>query len=76
MAKGSKLSKLDQLAKNRGTTVDALLEEATYDSVAAGICTNPDCDYDTNVEPDQDHGYCENCKTQTVKSCLMLAGII
>lgn len=68
--------KLTQLAQIEGSTVEALLEAATYDSVAAGICVNPDCDYTTTVEPDQSHGHCECCGTPTVKSCAILAGII
>lgn len=44
--------------------------------VCWGICTNPSCDYTTEVEPDQSHGFCEICETQTVKSCAVLAGII
>jgi hypothetical protein len=70
------MSKLEDLAKIEGTTVDQLLTEATYDSVAKGICTNPNCNYTTEVEPDQEHGHCENCGTKTVASCLVLTGII
>lgn len=33
-------------------------------------------EYTTTVEPDCDSGWCENCETQTVKSALILAGII
>jgi len=53
-----------------------MLEEIMVDSVNPGICTNEDCDYTTEVEPDQDKGYCEVCGTQTVKSALILANII
>ncbi|MBE3145398.1 MAG: hypothetical protein IMZ61_15975 [Planctomycetes bacterium] len=70
------MSKLGDLARIEGMTEEELLEQATYDSVAKGICTNPGCDYTTEVEPDQDKGYCEVCNTNTVKSCLVLAGII
>ena len=71
------MNKLDQLADIEGfdDPMD-MLEEATYDSVAAGICTTKGCDYTTTVEPDCDSGYCENCSTQTVASCLSIAGII
>lgn len=68
------MGKLKDLAEANGTTVDEMLEEAAYDSVAPGICTNPLCDYTSDVEPDQDCGWCENCGTNTVKSCLVLAG--
>jgi len=53
-----------------------MLEVATFDSVAPAICTNEGCGYTTNMEPDQDRGWCEICGTNTVKSCLILAGII
>jgi hypothetical protein len=56
--------------------VDEMLQEATFDSVAWGICTNEDCDYSTQVEPDCREGYCECCHTQTVQSCLVLMGMI
>ena len=47
-------------------------QEIVTDSVCAGICMNPDCDYSTEVEPDQDAGWCEVCQMQTVKSGLLL----
>ena len=54
----------------------ALLEEAGFDSVVPGICCNVHCDYTTGVEPDSTDGWCEACDTGTVKSCLILAGVI
>lgn len=65
-----------EINKAIGNAINNLLEEATYDSIAKGICTNPGCNYTTNVEPDQDTGHCENCGTKTVASCLVLAGLI
>ena len=53
-----------------------LMEEYITDSVCPGICMNPDCDYTTEVEPDCGSGYCEECGTQTVKSVMMLEGVI
>jgi hypothetical protein len=53
-----------------------ILEEGTTDGVCHGICMNKNCDYTCEVEPDQDKGWCEMCKTKTVKSALMIAGII
>jgi len=53
-----------------------MLEEASIDNVVPGICMNEDCDYTMNVEPDSDSGWCEECESNTVTSCLMLAGII
>jgi hypothetical protein len=51
-----------------------MLEAATFDSIAPGIC--PRCHYSIEVEPDSGSGWCEECETQSVKSCLVLAGII
>lgn len=70
-------SKLETLAEIEGyEDVHAMLEAATFDSVAPCICTNPGCDYSEDLEPDQDSGWCPDCNTHTLKSCLMLAGII
>lgn len=49
-----------------------LATRALVDGVAPGICMNPECDYTTEVEPDQDAGHCEACGTNTVKSGLSL----
>jgi len=70
------MSKLDKLAKIEGMTVMELLEQGTFDSVVPGICMNPNCDYTTEVEPDQSRGWCEECETNTVKAATVLAGII
>lgn len=51
-----------------------LLEDTAMESVVPGICMNEGCYYQTDVEPDQEHGWCENCETTTVKSCLMIVG--
>ena len=70
-------SKLITLAEIEGfDTSDALIEASVVDSVSPGICTRQDCDYSTEVEPDQDQGWCEACGLQTVASALILAGLI
>jgi hypothetical protein len=70
-------SKLQALVNIEGyNDVYEMLEKATFDSVAPGICTNEGCDYTTEVEPDCRDGWCEECETNTVRSCLLLAGII
>ena len=69
--------KLDQLIASEGyDDVVDLFAGVLSDSVSPGICINPGCDYTTEVEPDQDRGYCEVCRTQTVQSALILAGLI
>ena len=52
------------------------LAEACGDSVCPAICMNDGCDYTTGMEPDQDRGWCEVCGTNSMKSALVLAGII
>lgn len=71
------MSKLRQLAQIEGYDDPMeMLEDACMDSVCPGICMNPDCDYTIEVEPDCSKGWCENCNSQTVKSAMMLAGVI
>ena len=70
------MTKLDQLAEIEGLSISEILEQGTFDGTCFGICTNPNCDYTTEVEPDQGHGHCEVCGTKTVSSALMLAGMI
>lgn len=69
--------KLDKLAEIEGFDNDiALLEAFAVDSVCPGICMNDDCDYTTEVEPDCSAGFCENCNDNSVKSAMILAGVI
>ena len=51
-----------------------MLSDYILDSIAPAICTN--CDYTTDMEPDQDRGWCECCGANTVKSAFVLAGMI
>lgn len=70
-------AKLDELVDAEGfDSLDNLLLAVISDSVSPGICMNTGCRYTTEVEPDQNQGYCESCGTQTVKSALVLAGVI
>lgn len=55
-------------------TYEEFLEEYVIESVIPGICTQ--CHYTTFVEPDQDRGWCEECKANTVQSGLILGGVI
>ena len=71
------MTKLTRLvAAEAYDSLDDLLAEAVFDSVCPGICMNADCTYTTDVEPDQDRGWCEACGTNSVKSALILAGLI
>jgi hypothetical protein len=69
-------SKLDCLAETCGLTTHSFIEEYALDDVVPGICMNPDCDYATEVEPDQREGWCEECESQSVRSGIVLAGLI
>ena len=52
------------------------MEAAALDSVSPAICMTEGCDYTCEMEPDQDRGWCEVCGTNTMKSALILAGVI
>lgn len=71
------MTKLEKIAEAEGfeDTME-LMEMASMDGVTPGICENKDCDYMINVEPDCSDGWCEECETQTVVSCLILGGVI
>lgn len=70
-------AKLAAIVESEGFgSLEELLEAAAYDSVAPGICCRPGCTYTVEVEPDQDRGFCEECRTQSVRSALILAGLI
>jgi hypothetical protein len=70
------MSKLKTLAKIEGMSIEAISERAVFGGIDKGICMNPDCNYTCDTEPDQDKGYCELCKTNTVQSSSILSGII
>ena len=71
----SKDEKLKALALSYGydNPMD-MIERAVFDGTCPAVCLN--CDYTTDMEPDQTEGYCEKCQTSTVVSCMVLAGII
>jgi hypothetical protein len=69
--------KLDALCAIEGyDTIDALLSATAIDSVSPAICMTEGCSFTCEMEPDQDRGWCEVCATNTVKSALVLAGVI
>ena len=68
--------KLADLADQCGMSVSFFIEEYALDDVVPGICMNPDCEYTSEYEPDQRAGWCEECGTPSVKSGIVLAGII
>ena len=68
--------KLERLAELNGTTTEGLIASSMFDSMVEGICMNPNCDATYQYEADQSKGWCDECKTRTVKSALLLAGIM
>ena len=77
LSRTERRTKLEKLAKIEGfAEVQNLLKATSYVSVSPGICTNQGCDYTTEVEPDQRHGHCEECRTGTVQGALVLAGLV
>ncbi len=72
--KGAKLMKLCEMRSFK--TLDQLLRLAATDSVCPAICMAEGCDHMTDLEPDQDCGYCEACGGNTVTSALVLACLI
>jgi hypothetical protein len=75
LSKELRKAKLNQILESEGyENLDALLEASITDSVCPAACVN--CSYTTEMEPDQNRGYCENCGTNTVVSALVLAGLI
>jgi len=69
-------SKLDKLASVWGLSVSEFIDSYALEGVSPGICMNPDCGYTTEVEPDQTEGWCEECETCSVRSGVVLAGLI
>lgn len=69
--------KLAILAEMEGyADVMDFLEDNALDSLMPAICMMPDCDHTTDLEPDQRSGFCESCGRNSMKSCLVIAGII
>jgi hypothetical protein len=77
IALSHKAAKLMKLCDIEGfKRLEDLLKASLTDSVCPAICTMEGCDYSTEMEPDQDAGYCEECGGNTVTSALVLAGLI
>ena len=72
--KAAKLMKLCDLEGYK--RLDDLIKASVADSICPAICMTEGCNYTTEMEPDQDAGYCEACGGNTVVSALVLAGLI
>ncbi|MFV1761503.1 hypothetical protein VWY69_00265 [Phaeobacter sp. A90a-4k] len=69
-----KLTKLAEF-EGYGDVMD-FLEAVAHDSIVPAICMADDCEMTAELEPDQDRGFCETCARNTVKSALVIAGVI
>jgi len=70
----AKLAKLIEIAGY--DSVEALMEAVFSDSVSPAICMNGDCNFTCEMEPDQDAGHCEECRTNTMVAVPVLADLI
>ena len=75
------MSKFKTLMEAEGYTdpISFIEEECMGYGMRVGvpsICMNEDCEYCIDMEPDQDRGWCDECETNTIKSALVLYGII
>jgi hypothetical protein len=69
------MSDLQKLVEDHGyDDAMAFLETECSDCVVPAICTT--CKVTCDGEPDLDKGWCEGCRHATVKSALVLAGVI
>lgn len=69
--------KLVTLAASEGyAEVVDFLEDHAQGSIVPAICMAPDCDHTADLEPDQRAGFCEACGCPTMKSGLVIAGMI
>jgi hypothetical protein len=57
-------------------SADELMGAVISDAVSPAICMNEGCDFTCEMEPDQDAGYCEECRTNTMQAAPVLAGLI
>ena len=70
-------AKLAKLIEIEGyESVEALMKAVICDSVSPAICMNEDCDFTSEMEPDQDAGYCDECHANTMVAAPILAGLI
>jgi len=70
-------AKLVKLIEIEGyKSIEALMETVFSDSVSPAICMNERCDFTCKMEPDQDPGRCDECRTNTMRAASVLAGLI
>jgi len=67
---------IDTLVEEFADNEIELFEMAMNDLQAPGICVVDGCEFTTLVDQDTDDGFCDECGNQSVKSCLIIAGMI
>jgi hypothetical protein len=70
----AKLAKL--IAIEGYDSIEELASAIFSDSASPDICMNEDCDFTCEMEPGQDAGFREECRTNSMQSALILAGLI
>ena len=76
-AAAQKRGKLSKLIEIEGyDSIEQLAQTILSYFVSPAICMNEDCDFTCEMEPDQDAGYCEECRANSMQSALILAGLI
>jgi len=73
--KVKKKSRLQLVADELAMTVDEMLDRYGTDSIVPGICMRCELVHDA-CEPDGEDNWCDACDAGTVKSILVLAGVI
>lgn len=69
--------KLEELAEIEGFIGGIeLIEYFALNNIVPGICMNPLCSGTMDVEPDQKQGWCSECKTNNIVSCLVLGELL
>lgn len=70
--------KLNTLLEEYGTTEEDLMRQSLFgdDAGVPAICMNENCNATYEYEPDQTRGWCEECQANSVKSALILMGVI
>jgi hypothetical protein len=77
LALTQKATKLITLLKSSGyEALEDFVKAFMADNICPGICMAEGCDCVTEMESDQDEGYCEACGGNTVTSGLVLADLI
>lgn len=66
---------IDELMDEYGCdSLEEFLDSHCYDNIVPGICR--ECGFVTEIEPDSQKGWCENCDAKAIASALVLLDLI